>query len=140
VRIYKTVRGPPEAQNAWLAGSCLTRPSRSPGSGGERAFGQAGLMRFRILGPLEVLSPDGWTAVRAAKWRSMLACLLVRPGQIVTTDSLMFELWGDNPPSTANNMVSIYVHRPRKELLRECWLDSACVCGVPASARTLFLG
>jgi DNA-binding SARP family transcriptional activator len=74
-------------------------------------------MRFRILGHLEVQSPDGWTAVSAPKWRSLLACLLVRPGQLVSTESLIFELWGDNPPSTANNMVSIYVHRLRKEVI-----------------------
>jgi DNA-binding SARP family transcriptional activator len=74
-------------------------------------------MRFRVLGPLEVLSPEGWTAISAGKWRSLLACLLVRPGQLVSTESLMFELWGDSPPSTANNMVSIYVHRLRKEVL-----------------------
>ena len=71
-------------------------------------------MRFRILGPLEVLSPDGWTAIGAAKWRSLLACLLLRPGQLVPTDSLIHELWGDNPPGTANNLVSIYVHRLKK--------------------------
>jgi len=71
-------------------------------------------MRFRILGPLEVLSPEGWTAISAAKWRSLLACLLVRPGQLVSTEALIDELWGDNPPSTANNLVSIYVHRLRK--------------------------
>src|SRR3984957_12062339 len=71
-------------------------------------------MRFRILGPLEVLSPEGWTAVSAAKWRSLLACLLVRPGQLLPTESLIYELWGDNPPPTANNLVSIYVHRLRK--------------------------
>jgi DNA-binding SARP family transcriptional activator len=86
-------------------------------SGGERAFGRAGLMRFRILGHLQVQGPDGWTAINAAKWRSLLACLLVRPGQLVSTESLIFELWGDNPPSTANNMVSIYVHRLRKEVI-----------------------
>jgi DNA-binding SARP family transcriptional activator/tetratricopeptide (TPR) repeat protein len=74
-------------------------------------------MRFRILGHLEVQGPDGWTAISAAKWRSLLACLLVRPGQLVSTESLIFELWGDNPPSTANNMVSIYVHRLRKEVI-----------------------
>lgn len=74
-------------------------------------------MRFRIMGPLEVLAPDGWTAISAAKWRSLLACLLVRPGQLVSTETLMFELWGDNPPNTANNMVSIYVHRLRKEVI-----------------------
>jgi DNA-binding SARP family transcriptional activator len=71
-------------------------------------------MRFRILGPLEVLSPDGWTAISAAKWRSLLACLLVRPGQLVTTENLIFELWGDAPPGTANNLVSIYVHQLKK--------------------------
>ena len=74
-------------------------------------------MRFRILGHLEVQTPDGWTAISAPKWRSLLACLLVRPGQLVPTESLIFDLWGDNPPSTANNMVSIYVHRLRKEVI-----------------------
>ena len=74
-------------------------------------------MRFRVLGHLEVQTPDGWAAVSAPKWRSLLACLLVRPGQLVPTESLIFELWGDNPPSTANNMVSIYVHRLRKEVI-----------------------
>jgi DNA-binding SARP family transcriptional activator len=71
-------------------------------------------MRFRILGPLEVLSPEGWTAISAPKWRSLLACLLIRPSQLVPTDLLIDELWGDNPPKRANNLVSIYVHRLRK--------------------------
>ena len=72
-------------------------------------------MRFRILGPLEVLSPDNeWTAISAAKWRSLLACLLLRAGQLVPTDNLILELWGDSPPGTANNLVSIYVHRLKK--------------------------
>src|SRR5579859_6658572 len=71
-------------------------------------------MRFRILGPLEVLSPDGWTSIGAPKWRSLLACLLVRPGQLVSTETLILELWGDTPPTTANNLVSIYVHQLKK--------------------------
>ena len=33
------------------------------------------------------------------------------------TETLISELWGDYPPSTANNMVSIYVHRLRKEVI-----------------------
>jgi DNA-binding SARP family transcriptional activator/tetratricopeptide (TPR) repeat protein len=74
-------------------------------------------MRFRILGPLEVHSPKGWTAIGAAKWRSLLACLLVRPGELISTESLIDELWGDSPPPTANNLVSIYVHRLRKEVM-----------------------
>ena len=71
-------------------------------------------MRFRVLGSLEVLSPGGWTALNAPKWRSLLACLLLRPGQLVPTDSLIHELWGDAPPGTANNLVSIYIHRLKK--------------------------
>ncbi|WP_222849338.1 AfsR/SARP family transcriptional regulator [Trebonia kvetii] len=67
-----------------------------------------------MLGPLEVQSADGWTAISAAKWRQLLACLLLRSGQLVPTDSLILELWGDVPPSTANNLVSIYVHRLKK--------------------------
>jgi DNA-binding SARP family transcriptional activator len=71
-------------------------------------------MRFRILGPLEVWSESGWIGVSAAKWRSLLACLLLHPGQLVSTDALIVELWGDNPPARANNLVSIYVHRLRR--------------------------
>ena len=72
-------------------------------------------MRFRILGPLEVWSDtEAWAAIGAPKWRSLLACLLVRPGQLVSTESLILELWGDSPPAKANNLVSIYVHRLRR--------------------------
>jgi DNA-binding SARP family transcriptional activator/tetratricopeptide (TPR) repeat protein len=71
-------------------------------------------MRFRILGPLEVLSPEGWTAISAPKWRSLLAVLLLRQGQLIPTETLIDELWGDSPPGTANNLVSIYVHRLKK--------------------------
>jgi DNA-binding SARP family transcriptional activator len=71
-------------------------------------------MRFRILGPLEVWSENRWTAISAAKWRSLLACLLLRQGQLVSTDTLIVELWGDSPPAKANNLVSIYVHRLRR--------------------------
>ena len=73
-------------------------------------------MRFRILGPLEVWSGDEWASIGAAKWRSLLACLLLKPGQIVSTDTLIQELWGDTPPSTATNLVSIYVHRLRRAI------------------------
>ncbi len=71
-------------------------------------------MRFRMLGPLEVWSGTGWTPISAAKWRSLLACLLLRQGRLVSTESLILELWGDSPPAKANNLVSIYVHRLRR--------------------------
>ena len=71
-------------------------------------------MRFRILGPLEVQTADGWVPIGAAKWRAVLARLLLSGGQIVSTDTLIHELWGDNPQARAPNLVSIYVLRLRR--------------------------
>jgi DNA-binding SARP family transcriptional activator len=71
-------------------------------------------MRFRILGPLEVQTPEGWAPIGAAKWRAVLARLLLNAGQIVSTDTLIDELWVDAPPARAANLVSIYVLRLRR--------------------------
>jgi len=72
------------------------------------------MMRFRLLGPLEVLVDDDWRAIGAPKWRSVLATLLIHPGQIVSADMLISEVWGDEPPARAGNLVSIYVLRLRR--------------------------
>ncbi len=73
-------------------------------------------MRFRILGPLEVWSGEDWIGISADKWRALLACLLLKSSQIVPTETLIFELWGDTPPPTANNLVSIYVTQLRRAM------------------------
>src|SRR6266700_7686898 len=72
------------------------------------------MMRFRLLGPLEVLVGDDWRAIGAPKWRSVLAALLIHPGEIVSADTLISEVWGDEPPARAANLVSIYVLRLRR--------------------------
>ena len=66
-----------------------------------------------MLGPLEVQTERGWTWVRAPKWRTVLAVLLLNPGQVVSTDRLIAEVWPGKPPRTATNLVSVYVHRLR---------------------------
>lgn len=71
-------------------------------------------MRFRLLGPLEVQTGQEWTSIGAPKWRAVLARLLLGAGQIVPTDTLIDELWGDDPPARASNMVSIYILRLRR--------------------------
>ena len=71
-------------------------------------------MRFRMLGPLEVQTGEDWTAIGAPKWRAVLARLLLAAGQIVPTDTLIDEVWGDDPPVRASNMISIYVLRLRR--------------------------
>ena len=67
-----------------------------------------------MLGPLEVQTERGWTSVGARKWRTVLAVLLLNPGQVVSTDRLIEEAWPGQPPSTATNLVSVYVHRLRR--------------------------
>jgi DNA-binding SARP family transcriptional activator/Tfp pilus assembly protein PilF len=74
------------------------------------------MMRFRLLGPLEVRAGDDWRGIGAPKWRSVLAALLINAGQIVSAETLINEVWGDAPPAKAANLISIYVLRLRRLL------------------------
>jgi DNA-binding SARP family transcriptional activator len=74
------------------------------------------MMRFRLLGPLEVRAAGQWRGIGAPKWRSVLAALLINAGHIVPVDVLIDEVWGDAPPAKASNLISIYVLRLRRLL------------------------
>jgi len=74
------------------------------------------VVRFRILGPLEVWTGQAWDGIGAPKWRALLAALLLNQGQAVSTDRLIAELWGDEPPDRAANLISVYVFRLRRVL------------------------
>jgi DNA-binding SARP family transcriptional activator/tetratricopeptide (TPR) repeat protein len=78
--------------------------------------GRGGRVRFRILGPLEVWTGQDWGGIGARKWRALLAALLLNQGQAVSTDRLIAELWGDDPPDRAANLISVYVLRLRRVL------------------------
>jgi DNA-binding SARP family transcriptional activator len=69
---------------------------------------------FRILGPLEVRTGQGWAKIGAAKRRSVLATLLLRPGEPVSLDALIDEVWPGTPPAKAANLISVYVYHLRK--------------------------
>ncbi len=72
-------------------------------------------MRFRILGPMAVHDGTRWAGIGAAKWRSLLATLLIRT-TVVPIDQLVHELWGDTPPRTAATQVHGYVMRVRRAI------------------------
>ena len=74
----------------------------------------SGQVLFRILGPVEAWTGQDWAKITAAKQRSLLATLLVHPGQLVPTDVLIEEVWPDRPPAKAGNIVSVYVHHLRR--------------------------
>ena len=74
-------------------------------------------MEIRLLGALEVLDDGGdLVGVSGAKLRSLLAALAIRPGQVVSSDRLIEELWGEEAPSTAPNSLQALVSKLRRAL------------------------
>ena len=73
-------------------------------------------MEFRVLGPLEVVRHGRALELGAGKQRTLLAVLLLHANEVVSTDRLIDELWGERAPATAPKIVQGYVSRLRKVL------------------------
>ncbi|MGH3080713.1 MAG: BTAD domain-containing putative transcriptional regulator [Gaiellaceae bacterium] len=73
-------------------------------------------MEFRILGPFEVSEGGQTLEVGTGKQRALLALLVLRAGEVVSTDRLIDALWGEDPPTSALNSVHSYVSHLRKAL------------------------
>lgn len=73
-------------------------------------------MEFRILGPLEVVEQGRLLALGGTRQRGLLALLLTRANELVSTDRLIDELWGPNAPGNAGNALQYHVSRLRKAL------------------------
>ena len=73
-------------------------------------------VEFRILGPLEVLKDGEPRPLGTPKQRALLALLLIRRGQVVSSDVLVDQLWGADAPPTAANALQGHVSRLRKLL------------------------
>ena len=73
-------------------------------------------MDFRILGPLEVAQDGHSLGLGGAQQRALLAVLLIHRGEVLSTDRLIDELWGERAPSSAIKVVQGYVSQLRKAL------------------------
>jgi DNA-binding SARP family transcriptional activator/nucleotide-binding universal stress UspA family protein len=71
---------------------------------------------YRILGPLEVVEADHPLPLGGPKQRSLLALLLLRANEVVSTDDLIDRLWGEQAPPTAAKVLQVQVWRLRKVL------------------------
>lgn len=74
-------------------------------------------MRVRLLGPVEIDRDDGQLhVVAAAKERSLVAALALAGGNPVSADSLIWGLWGEDPPAAARKTLQTYVWNLRQAL------------------------
>jgi DNA-binding SARP family transcriptional activator len=73
-------------------------------------------MEFRILGPLEVVEGGHALTLGGSRQRALLALLLTRPNEVVSTGRLIDELWGARAPKTASNALQYHVSQLRKTL------------------------
>ena len=73
-------------------------------------------LEFRILGPLDALTGERQVPLGAAKQRAVMAILLLHANEVVSTDRLIEDLWGAQPPPTAQTALQGYVSQLRKLL------------------------
>jgi predicted ATPase/class 3 adenylate cyclase len=73
-------------------------------------------IEFSVLGPLEAATDDGSVRIGGRKDRVVLAVLVARAGQVVSTDQLTDAVWGDRPPRSSAKLLQNVVVRLRRAL------------------------
>ncbi|WP_328526432.1 BTAD domain-containing putative transcriptional regulator [Kribbella sp. NBC_00359] len=74
-------------------------------------------MRFRVLGPVEVLDADGGLVqLGGQKQRALLGLLLASGGRVVSVSRIIDELWAEDPPEKVLVSVQSYVANLRRAL------------------------
>ena len=76
-------------------------------------------MEYLLLGPLEVRAARERLPLGGPRQRAVLADLLLHAGSVVSMDTLIDDLWGSEPPATAEAVVQNAVSRLRKALGRD---------------------
>ncbi len=69
-----------------------------------------------MLGPLQVVVDGQPVTLPGGRIRSLLALLALHPQQVLSTDRLIDELWGRDPPRTAGTALQVLVSKLRKQL------------------------
>lgn len=73
-------------------------------------------MEFRLLGAFEVLADGQPVEIAGAKRRALLALMVLRANEVVRSELLVDELWGERPPRNAAAALHTHVSRLRKTL------------------------
>ncbi|GLZ55401.1 AfsR/SARP family transcriptional regulator [Actinomycetospora sp. NBRC 106378] len=73
-------------------------------------------MEIQVLGPLEARVNGRSILPTAAKPRQVLALLALHAGAVVPVSTIVDELWGENPPRSAQTTLQTYVMQLRRLL------------------------
>jgi WD40 repeat protein/DNA-binding SARP family transcriptional activator len=73
-------------------------------------------MEFKVLGSLEVFERGRQVPLGGPKQRLVLAHLLIGADRVVPVESLIEDIWGEEPPEAARSALQAYVSRLRKVL------------------------
>jgi DNA-binding SARP family transcriptional activator/class 3 adenylate cyclase len=77
-------------------------------------------MEFQVLGPLAVIGPRGPIKIGSGLQRAILALLVLHVGETISTEHLIDEVWGDDPPPSAQHAIGVHVSRLRQALGVDC--------------------
>ena len=75
-----------------------------------------GAVEFRILGSLEVWHDGRQVTVAGARQRALLASLLLHAGEVVSSDRLIDEVWGEEPPEAGAAALRVRISQLRRAL------------------------
>src|SRR4051794_14412021 len=93
-------------RSAWGGGGVVADSDTDAASG----------LRFRLLGPLQVLRDGTRINLGGAQQRAILAYLLTEHDRVVSVDEISDALWGEHPPSGHTATIQSYVFRLREVL------------------------
>lgn len=73
-------------------------------------------MRITVLGPFAVVHEEGAVTVPKGNERALVALLALHAGRPLPADTIVESLWGEDAPTSARDMVRVYVARARTRL------------------------
>jgi DNA-binding SARP family transcriptional activator len=76
------------------------------------------MTEFRLLGPLDVRTPNGVHPIKGVTQQTLLIALVLNANQITPAETLRYEIWGDSMPDSAENALHAHVSRLRRRLER----------------------
>ena len=73
-------------------------------------------MQFRLLGPLQMVVDGETRSLSSPGEKAVLALLLLAAGRVLTRETLVDALWGDDPPANPANALQGRISRLRHAL------------------------